>query len=124
MKIILGLFLTFALSFFISCDNKQDNYFTDALNALKKIDAAHQVGCNYTTFGQLVIDAQAKTNLANEKLPNGELKTELNQTMKSYADCYKYWGKLIDADISASDGLDTFFIEAKTHLERTSALSQ
>lgn len=58
--------------------------------------AATQVGVNYQTYGQLLIEAKAKVNEAVKSLPDGELKTEMSRAMDSYADAATVWGRKIE----------------------------
>jgi len=74
---------------------KQDPVVNDAYKALMKIDAATQVGVNFQQYGQLLIDAKAKVNEAVTKLPDGELKTELNSAMEAYYDAGQIWSNKI-----------------------------
>jgi hypothetical protein len=67
----------------------------DALKALRKVEAATQVGVSYQQYGQLVIDAKAQVNEASAKLPDGELKKELEAAMESYADAQDGWSKCV-----------------------------
>jgi hypothetical protein len=65
---------------------------TEALRALRKIEAATEVGVSYQQYGPLVIEAQAQVNEAKAKLPDGELKTLLEQTILIYAKVGELWG--------------------------------
>lgn len=65
----------------------------DALKALRKVEAATQVGVSYQQYGQLMIDAKAQVNEASAKLPDGELKRELEAAMEVYADAQDGWSK-------------------------------
>jgi hypothetical protein len=79
---------------FAACDglsSKQRTAADDALKALKKIEAATQVGVNYQQYGQLVIDAKAQVNEASSALPDGDLKKELNVVMEAYTDAGQAW---------------------------------
>jgi len=93
--IILILIITIS-SFFVSCTKPPTKETTDAVAALQKLQAATQVGVNYQTYGQLLIDAKAKVNDAMKSLPDGELKTEINGAMDSYADAATVWGRKIE----------------------------
>jgi hypothetical protein len=72
--------------------SKQRTAASDSLKALKKIEAATQVGVNYQQYGQLVIEAKAQVNEALSVLSDGELKKELDATMDAYADAGQAWG--------------------------------
>ena len=70
----------------LSCTKPPSKETTEAVAALQKFQAATQVGVNYQTYGQLLIEAKAKVNDAMKSLPDGELKTEISGAMDSYAD--------------------------------------
>jgi hypothetical protein len=91
---LLGLALGLA-----SCRSKStDPKAEDAIAALRKVQAATQVGVTYIQYGPLVIDAKAKVNSASEELPEGELRTELIAAMDAYADAWKGWGAMQGSD--------------------------
>ena len=84
------------LSLFVSCDeSKEKTAANDAIKALRKIEAATQVGVNFQQYGQLVIEAKAQVNDATAKLPDGELKKELSASMEAYADAAQAWNEKI-----------------------------
>ena len=64
---------------------------TEALRALKKIQAATQVGVTFFEYGPLVIEAKAIVNQASSVLPLGDLRTELELAMDAYADARAAW---------------------------------
>lgn len=67
------------------------------MKALRKVQAATQVGVNYQQYGTLAIDAQAQVNEALAVLPEGELKKEMNAAMEAYADAQDAWGAKIQS---------------------------
>jgi hypothetical protein len=67
----------------------------DAFKALRKIEAATQVGVTYLQYGPLLIDAKALVNQAALALPPGALRDELNTTIDTYADAGTVWGMFI-----------------------------
>jgi hypothetical protein len=71
--------------------SKQKTAASEALAALKKIQAATQVGVNYQQYGMLVIEAKDKVNTAHAMLPEGQLKTELDAAMDAYTDAAQAW---------------------------------
>lgn len=71
----------------------------DAIRALRKIEAATQVGVNYQLYGQMVIDAKAQVNEATAKLPDGELKSELISAIDAYAEAGQAWGATISDEL-------------------------
>ncbi|HKG48645.1 MAG TPA: hypothetical protein VKB02_18060, partial [Pyrinomonadaceae bacterium] len=64
---------------------------SDALKALRKVDASTQVGVSFIQYGSLLIDAQAQVNEALPLLPNGSLKNEIKQAMEAYKDANSAW---------------------------------
>ena len=75
--------------------SKQKVAAQDAIAALKKIEAATQVGVNYQQYGMLLIEAKDKVNNANAALPASELKRELNAAIDAYADAGQVWSAKI-----------------------------
>lgn len=95
LPIILISLMTVSM-FLFSCAKAPTKETTEAVAALQKLQAATQVGVNYQTYGQLLIEAKAKVNDAMKSLPEGELKTEMSGAMDSYADASTVWGIKID----------------------------
>ena len=87
-----------------SCAHGPTKETLDAVAALKKIQAATQVGVSYQQYGLLLIEAKAKTNEATAKLPDGALKTDLTTAMDSYADAGTVWGIKIQRYSLYGDG--------------------
>lgn len=86
------LILSSALSVLLtSCVQGPTKETLDAVAALKKIQAGTQVGVSYEQYGQLLVEAKAKTNEAVRSLPEGSLKTELTGAMDAYADAATVW---------------------------------
>jgi hypothetical protein len=67
----------------------------EAVKALRKVEAATQVGVTREQYGQLLIDAKAASNEAARLLPDGELKTELAEAVDAYADGLELWGQQV-----------------------------
>ncbi len=86
---------------------------SDALKALKKMDAATEIGVNYQQFGAMAIEAKAEVNEASSKLPDGELKRELQSAMGTYADALAVWQ-------DSSNGLSTYGDLAELLLQKYS----
>jgi hypothetical protein len=74
-----------------------------ALRALRKLNAAANVGVNYQNYSAMVIDAQASVDEALTLLPDCELKTELNLAGDAYADGLTVW------NYTLALGLDVYF---------------
>lgn len=72
---------------------------TSALTALKKIQAATEVGVSYQQYSQLVVDAKAAVNDATSNLPDGELKAELQAAMEAYVDAGEGWANTKTEDM-------------------------
>lgn len=70
----------------------------EALEALRKVDAATEVGINKLDYSTLLINAQAVSNHANEVLPEGSVKNGIKATMTSYMDAKTIWFLMGDDD--------------------------
>lgn len=79
-----------------SLSKEQKTAARDTLKALRKLDAALQVGTSYAQFSPLVVEAQAQVNEAKAVLPKGELRRELTSAMEAYADAREAWGYTFD----------------------------
>lgn len=90
-----------------SCSAKYPSEARDALEALRKVQAATQVGVNYQQYGQLLIDAKAKTNAASLALPDGPLKNEFKGAIDAYADAATAWDTKFNSDRLFKDKLFT-----------------
>jgi hypothetical protein len=90
--IALAITLTQLLNGCGGLKGKQQVAASEAMTALRKIEAAVQVGVSYQQYGVLLIDAKSKVNDANAVLPDGELKSKLNAAMDAYADAGQVWG--------------------------------
>ncbi|PYS93971.1 MAG: hypothetical protein DMF64_03000 [Acidobacteria bacterium] len=91
MLMILALLVLPLLTACSGLSNKQKTAASEAVSALKKIQAATQVGVNYQQYGMLVIEAKDKVNTAHAMLPEGQLKTELDAAMDAYTDAAQAW---------------------------------
>ena len=67
----------------------------EAVKALRKVEAATQVGSTQQQYSQLVIDAKAQVNEASRLLPEGELKSELGRAVDAYADAVALWDQYV-----------------------------
>src|SRR5437868_9197998 len=76
--------------------SKQRDATRDAIQSLKRIQAATEVGVNYQAYGQLLIDAQAKANDAKSLLPDSELRNRLSEVIGTYKDANQIWTKKIE----------------------------
>jgi hypothetical protein len=63
----------------------------EAINSLKKLNAATEVGVNYQNYGMLLIEAKVKVNEAQAQLPDGDLKSEIVLAMDCYKDAITAW---------------------------------
>lgn len=102
LAICLGSFAIYKLSDNVNYSKvfgfskEQKESAVNAINSLKKIGAATEVGLNKMKYADLLIEAKTAVNQANSILPEGELKTELNLAMDGYADAGTFWdGKVI-----------------------------
>jgi hypothetical protein len=86
---------TIALLGITSCSNKQteqqNKYAEEAVKALKKLNAATDVGINKSEYSKLVIEAKTSVTQASEKLPAGVLKTEMMSAIDAYQDVIGLW---------------------------------
>src|SRR5262245_40133237 len=90
----------------VSCGGisaKERNARDAAVKALRKIEAATQVGVNYQQYGQLLIDGKAQVNESSSVLSDGKLKQDINWVMDAYADAGTVWGKKINGSHSLFD---------------------
>ncbi len=152
-QLTLAALVMLSLNACASLSNKQDPAVSDAIKALRRIEAAVQVGVNFQQYGQLLIEAKSQVNEASAKLPDGELKRELNEAMEAYVDAGRVWnnkiqGYMILADsepgktvipkyslrtttesrgrqeANADEAIQVIWRVAKEHLERAAALIQ
>jgi hypothetical protein len=72
---------------------------SNALTALRKIQAATQVGVNYQQYGPLLIEAKSQVNTAASTLPQSGLKSELQAAVEAYTDAYDGWEKTMSGGI-------------------------
>lgn len=70
----------------------------DAMKALRKLDAATQVGVNFVNYQPLVIDARAKVDEAVSLLPIEQLKSELRSAIDAYADAASAWNDALTSE--------------------------
>jgi hypothetical protein len=82
---------------------KRDPTINGAIKALRKIEAATQVGVNFQQYGQLLIEAKVQVNEALEKLPDGELKNELKAAIEAYFDARQVWSNKIQSKMVLLD---------------------
>lgn len=73
---------------------KQQAAASDAVTALRRLEAASQVKPSLAQYNQLVIEAKARVNEASAVLPDGELKQELNAAMEAYGDAAVAWAAM------------------------------
>lgn len=73
---------------------KQQSATSEAITALRKLEAASQVKPSLMHYNQLVIEAKAQVNEAAMVLPDGELKQELNAAIEAYADAATAWAAM------------------------------
>lgn len=81
----------------------------EAVKALGKIQAATQVGVNYSHYGELVADAKASVNESLRVLPAGTLADHIKSAMDAYQDAGDVWGLCIrwnHFDVAVSDNTE------------------
>jgi len=69
----------------------QRSAIDNAVAAIGKVNAAVEVGVNFPTYGQLLIDAKAATNHAVEVGATPAIIKILQDTMQNYVDAAKAW---------------------------------
>jgi hypothetical protein len=92
--ILLASIALAVLSLLAACgglSTKQKTAAHDTLKALRKIDAAAQVGTSYQQYKQMIIEAQAAMSEASASLPDGELKNELSKAVEADNDALIAW---------------------------------
>src|SRR4051794_39931011 len=92
MKRSITILLLLLLVTACASNEKRDN----ALAALRKIDAATQVGTQFQQYNALVIDAKTQVNSLD--LSDGELKQEINAAMQAYADANTVWAAQVSGN--------------------------
>lgn len=95
------LFSVLCLS--LACERKpsKEQVAADAaLKALRKLEAATQVGVSYQQYGQLLIDAKAQVNEASTLITRPKLKDDINWIMDAFTDAGKVWAKKVKGDKS------------------------
>jgi len=95
-RLITPLILCIVLA---ACSHAPTKETTEAIGALKKIQAGTQVGINYQEYGRLLIEAKAKVNDALPSLAEGKLKEELSGAMDAYADAAHVWSMKIESHL-------------------------
>lgn len=94
--------------------SKQKDAASDALKALRKVDAATQVGISYFQYQPLVIEAQAQVNEALAVLPDGELKKEISLAMEAYTDAniaFKVQGFILSPSVAGVNQEAEFLVK-------------
>ena len=90
---LLILFSAFLIVGYNKLSSNQRDAGDKSLEALQKVKASTEVGVNNATYAQLLINAKARTNNADEVLPTDELKRELDAAMDAYADAMQVWNE-------------------------------
>ena len=71
--------------------NASESTLAEALRALRKIQAATDVGINFSEYGELVVEAKAAVNEAIAEMGDSTLSKELQAAMQAYADASTAW---------------------------------
>lgn len=79
----------------LGCQRAGEAEAREAVKALLKIQAAHQAGVSYMNYQTLLIEAQAKVNEASAKMPDGDLKRQMQGAMEAYVDAGKLWERKV-----------------------------
>jgi len=62
-----------------------------AVQALKKMSGATEIGLNIMEYNKRLIDLKGDVDEAVEQLPEGELKREIGAAMEAYVDAMEIW---------------------------------
>lgn len=106
-KVFIVVLIAAALMSCGGLSTEQKTAANDTLKALRKVEAATQVGVNYQQYGQLAIEAKASVNQATTILPDGELKSEILGAMEAYADAGDAWGASINSKLASGSKIAT-----------------
>lgn len=72
---------------------------SEALQALRRLEAAMKVGSDFFNFNRLITDAQAQVTEASNLLPKGKLKSALESAMVNYESALRSLrGKAMERD--------------------------
>jgi hypothetical protein len=91
MLLVVALAVVSLLTACGGLSSKQKTAASDTLKALRKIDAASQVGTSYQQYRLMMIDAQAAMSEASASIPDGELKNELSKAVEADSDALIAW---------------------------------
>jgi hypothetical protein len=64
-----------------------------AIQDLRKLQAAVSIGTNQLNYDPLLISAKASCDEAERKLPDGKLKLEINEAIRAYVDASELWSR-------------------------------
>jgi hypothetical protein len=90
LQVLVGVIL--AVMVFPSCNREGNDSAKRALKALRKVEAATDVGAKYGAYAILVLRTQDEVNESKAKLPDGDLKTLISETMSLYSNTARLWG--------------------------------
>ena len=76
---------------YVNQATKHNATISDATDSVGKIYAATQVGTNFTTYANLLIDAQASVNRAEQEAPKSEVTASLKEIVGEYYDAARVW---------------------------------
>lgn len=95
----------------VTACSRQNVVANNAVQALKKMQATTETGVNYQQYSQMLTEAQVAVNEANTKLPDGELKKELEKAMDAYKDAKWAWD--VSRQAPTSNGASSFIVAAE-----------
>lgn len=84
-----------------------------AIKELNKLGSSTEAGLDYKSYQTRVLDTKAVVDDLMLEIPDGEIKTALNDSLTAYVDAYKYWGIALNRASSKS----SFFKFKKTEIE-------
>jgi ABC-type uncharacterized transport system YnjBCD substrate-binding protein len=108
-RIALAMLLLISALATIACDKKSAERraaVNEAIQALRKVQGATEVGVTYQQYGQLVIEAKTKVDLATSQLSDikqdADLKSNLNAAVIAYSLGTQAWSGKIQGRMSDS----------------------
>ena len=107
-----------------SCNRADRQLANAAIESLKQVRAATEVGMTYEQYSTRVIDAKAKVTAAMEKLTDDDpLKDGLNATMNCYADAVTIWQMKLNGQKIYMLGEPGSSLIAKYHVDNEDIVS-
>ena len=112
---------------------------SEALKSLRSMAAATEVGINNRDYSNRLIEVKVVVEAALAKIPEGELKKEINAALSDYVDASKLWDLSLESLRGGSYAtrsldekireqmkvvLSNYWSSARKHIDRAASLSQ